>query len=77
MGKWKETQEAYCSRENPEEKAIPEKDKMGLVQALAILHSLRDGFSQCKEMQEACEAFNVIFEWIDNAVILFEKLGGH
>lgn len=77
MGKWKETQEAYYSREDPGEKVIPEKDKMGLVQALTILHSLRDGFSGCKEMQEVCEAFNVIFEWIDNAVILFAKLGGH
>lgn len=78
MGKWEETQEAYYGRENPaEEKVIPEKNKMGLVQALTILHSLRDGFSSCKEMQEVCEAFETIFEWIDNAVILFAKLGGH
>lgn len=36
MGKWEETEEAYHGRENPEEKVIPEKDKMGLVQALMI-----------------------------------------
>ena len=77
MGKWGETEEAYHGWENPEEKVIPEKDKMGLVQALTILHSLRDGFSQCKEMQEVCEAFGTVFEWIDNAVVLFAKLGGH
>ncbi len=77
MGKWEETEEAYHGRENPEEKVIPEKDKMGLVQALTILHGLRDGFSQCKEMQEVCEAFGTVFEWIDNAVVLFAKLGGH
>lgn len=41
----KETQEAYCSRENPAEKVILEKDKMGLVQAIKILCSLRDGLS--------------------------------
>lgn len=78
MGKWEDTQEAYHSQvEVSEEKVIPQKDKMGLVQALTILHSLRDGFSSCKEMQEVCEAFETIFEWIDNAVILFAKLGGH
>lgn len=78
MGKWEETQEAYHGREEtPEEKVIPEKNEMGLVQALTILHSLRDGFSSCKEMDGVSEAFNVVFEWIDNAVILFKKFGGH
>ncbi len=78
MGKWEETQEAYYSRENPaEEQVIPEENRMGLVQALTILHSLRDGFSGCKEMGEVCEAFGVIFEWIDNAVILFAEFGEH
>lgn len=78
MGKWEETQAAYHGREDTvEEKVIPQKDKMGLVQALTILHSLRDGFSSCKEMDEVNEAFNVVFEWIDNAVILFMKFGGH
>lgn len=79
MGKWEETQEAYHSRENPEEKVILENDRMGLVQALGILHGLRDSFfnASCREMQEVCEAFGVVFEWIDNAVVLFAKFGGH
>lgn len=78
MGKWEETQEAYHGQElAPEEKVILRKDKMGLVQALTILHSLRDSFSSCEKMGEVNEALNVIFEWIDNAVILFAKFGGH
>lgn len=77
MGKWEETQEAYHGKNPAEEQVIPEKNRMGLVQALTILHSLRDGFSGCKEMGEVCEAFGVIFEWIDNAVILFAEFGGH
>lgn len=50
MGKWEETQEAYHGKNPAEEQVIPEKNRMGLVQALTILHSLRDGFSGCKEM---------------------------
>lgn len=71
MGRLEETQEAYYGQE---EKVIVEKDKMGLVQALTILHSLRDGLSSCGEIQEA---FNVVFEWIDNMVILLHGFGGH
>ncbi len=71
MGKLEETQEAYYG---PEEKVIVEKDRMGLVQALGILHSLRDGLSSCGEIQEA---FQVVFEWIDNMVILLHELGGN
>lgn len=75
MGKWEETQEAYHGQEPaPEEKVIPERDKMGLVQALTILHRLRDTYESCEDIRDA---FNVVFEWIDNAVILFAKFGGH
>lgn len=77
MGKWEETREAYHGENPAQEQVIPEKNRMGLVQALTILHSLRDGFLPCKEMKEVCEAFEVIFEWIDNAVLLFAKSGGH
>lgn len=70
MGKWEETQEAYGIRED--EKIIPQKDKMGLVKALNILHSLRDAYESCEDVKEA---FNTVFEWIDNAVILFKKFG--
>lgn len=66
MGNWEATKEAYQIREG--EKIIPEKDKMGLVQALDILHNLRDALESCEDVREA---FNTVFEWIDNAVIFF------
>lgn len=49
-------------------------DRMDLVHALNILHHVRDSL-ECLEMSECVEAFNVIFEWIDNVVILLNKLG--
>lgn len=68
MGRYEDTQEAYYG-----EKEIVERDKMGLVQALTILHRLRDA-----SVDEGIrEAFNVVFEWVDNAVILFSKIGGN
>lgn len=70
MGKLEETQEAYYGQE---EKVIVEKDKMGLVQALGILHSLRDSLSSCGEIHEA---FQVVFEWIDNMILFLKKFGG-
>lgn len=85
MGRWEETKEAYYGREDsPEEKVIPERDKMGLVQALTILHSLRDAYASCEEYgpaedhesnKDVKEAFNTVFEWIDNVVILLKKSG--
>ena len=57
-----------------EEKVIPERDKMGLVQALTILHHFRD-LQKCMGLQsELADALDVIFEWVDNAVLLFHKL---
>lgn len=70
MGKWEETQEAYCGRENPEEKVIPEKDKMGLVQALIILRILRGGLSSCRGMEKTCEALDVVLEWVNNLFLI-------
>lgn len=70
MGKWEETQEAYGIRED--EKIIPKKDKMGLVQALNILHGLQEAYESCDEVREA---FNTIFEWMDNAKIYSDILG--
>lgn len=69
MGNLKETQEAYFGSE---EKVIVEKDKMGLVQALGILNCLRDMYSQCDDVQEA---FQALYEWIGNIMILLHKLG--
>lgn len=54
-----------------DEKVIVENDRMGLVQALGILHNLRDLSTD----EYILEAFQVVFEWIDNAVILFMKFG--
>lgn len=56
----------------PEEKVIPERDRMGLVQALTILHRLRDILG---EYNDYAEALQVIFEWIDNMVLLLKKIG--
>ena len=49
-------------------------DRMDLVHALNILHNVRDSLKGL-EMSECVEAFDVIFEWIDNVVILLNKLG--
>lgn len=56
-----------CDNEN----VMVEKDRMGLVQALTVLHTLCDISSD----DYIREAFNVVFEWIDNAVLLFKKFG--
>lgn len=72
MGRWEATKEAYQIRED--EKIIPEKDKMGLVQALKILHGLQEAYESCEDVREA---FDTVFGWIDNAVILFKKSGGY
>lgn len=80
MEKCEETQAAYTDKE---EKVMPEHDKMGLVQALKILHSLRDILREDSEFlgrpyfQSVADALDTIFEWIDNAVLLFNKIGSH
>lgn len=52
-----------------------ETDRMGLVHALGILHKVRDSL-KCLGMDECVDAFNTVFEWIDNIVILLDKIGG-
>lgn len=69
MGNLKETQEAYFGHE---EKVIVEKDKMSLPHALMILNQLRDRVYLEENVEEA---FQVVFEWIDNAIIFFKKKG--
>lgn len=76
MGKLEETMEAYfgqSSADDLQEKVILEKDKMSLPHALIILHKFcdRNIFGQNVE-----EAFQVVFEWIDNMAILLKKSGG-
>lgn len=70
MGKLKETQEAYFGQE---EKVIVERDRICLAQALIILHGFYDRniFGQNVE-----EAFQVVFEFIDDMAILLKKSGG-
>lgn len=51
-----------------------EKERMSLSHALQVLHNVRDSL-KVLEMSECVEAFDVTFEWINNAVILFNKLG--
>lgn len=55
-----------------------EVDRMGLVQALGILHQLRDIYAgQEGEAARNCtEAFQAVFQWIDDMMILLEKTGG-
>lgn len=52
------------------------KDRMGLVQALQVLHTFRDIIIQDNPDSELAAALEVIFEWIDNMVILLNKIGG-
>lgn len=70
MGKWEDTKKVYQIGED--EKIIPEKDKMGLVQAMKILHGLQEAYESCDEVREA---FGTIFEWMDNAKIYSDILG--
>lgn len=52
------------------------KDRMGLVQALLILHTYRDFCMQHDLDSQVAPALDVIFEWIDNMVLLLHKIGG-
>lgn len=74
MGKLSDTEAAYYDKE---EKVIPETNKMGLVQVLTILHHFRDLQESYGLKSDVVDALNVIFEWIDNAVLLFHRLGSH
>lgn len=59
----------------PEEKIIPERNRMGLVQALTILHYYRDNNVYNLFNPEFADALDTIFEWIDNMVLLLKKIG--
>lgn len=60
------------------ENIISEKNRMGLVQALMILHKVRkiDKLLEQVGIEQCGEAFDVVFEWIDNMVLLLHKIGG-
>lgn len=55
-----------------EEKLIPEKDKMGFVQSLQILHLLRDGIGEGNDIYNA---FQTVFQWIDEMFLLLYEIG--
>lgn len=74
MGKLEETEAAYFDKK---EKLMPERDKMGLVQALTILHHFRDLQKSFGLESDLADALDTIFEWIDNADLLLHKLGAH
>ena len=59
-----------------EEKVINEKNSMGLVHALDILHKLRDLFETLEGFEDVVEAFNKVFGWVDEMVLLLNKIGG-
>lgn len=62
------------NEKNPKPEKSVEQDRMSLVHALQLLHKLRETLESL-DMLEYAEAFNVVFEWIDNVVILLNKLG--
>ncbi len=69
MGKLEETQKAYLEQE---EKVIVEKDRMSLPHALMILHQLHGRVFLGENVEEA---FQALYEWIGNIMILLHKLG--
>ena len=61
------------------ENIIPEKNRMSLVHALMILHKVRKVEKLMEQIgiEQSGEAFDVVFEWIDNVVLLLNKIGGN
>lgn len=55
-----------------DENVMVEKDRMGLVQALQVLHTLRDLSTD----EYIKEAFNTVFRWVDEMVMFLKKFGG-
>lgn len=59
-----------------EEKVIPENNCCtGFVYSLDRLHKMRD-MAESLELYEYVEAFNVVFRWIDEMVLLLHRSGG-
>lgn len=67
---------AETAAQKPQEDAMPfpECERMSLVQALDCLHGFRDCFdSRGGSCQNIAEAFNVVFEFIENMYLLMLK----
>ena len=74
MGKWNDTKEAYYMEK--EEKVMDENNCCtGLVQSLDRLHKMRD-IAEELGLYEYVDAFNVVFRWIEEMVLLLKKIGG-
>lgn len=57
-------------------KQMEEKKPVGLVQALDILHKLRDLFDTLDGFEDVVGAFDTVFGWVDGACLLLNKIGG-
>lgn len=58
-----------------EEKVMEEKNPMGLVQALVMLHEISD-HAELMGIHSYTEAFRTVFCWIDEMILLLKKTGG-
>lgn len=85
MGHWDETAAVYADGRkngaadiNAGTSSIPERNRMGLVQALMVLHKVRrmEKLMGQVGIEDCGEAFDVVFAWIDDMVLLLEKIGG-
>ncbi|MBD5524022.1 MAG: hypothetical protein HDR04_06315 [Lachnospiraceae bacterium] len=61
------------------ENIIPEKNRMSLVHALMILYKVQKAEKLMEQIgiEQCGEAFDVVFEWIDNVVLLLNRIGGN
>lgn len=59
-----------------EEKIMEEMNPMDFVQALVILHKIRDMFDMLGCFEEVVDAFDKVFWWVDEMVLLINKIGG-
>lgn len=84
MGKWAETAKLYVndvevknsvSLKPPEEKVIPEKDRMCLAAAFVLLHKLHDYYSD-HGVTELAEALECLFHWVDEMSLLLKIVNG-
>lgn len=75
MGRLEDTYRAYGSDGTKGTPAdAKEGTSIGFVQALDVLHKIRDIMEQFG-LTEYVDAFNIVFDWIDKAVVLFYKIG--
>ncbi len=58
-----------------EKNCFAECDRMGLVQALTVLHELKDT-AQYFGLADVDEALSVVFCFVDEMVLLLNKIGG-